>query len=358
MFRAWSNLPKHARVCPKYEELDVKILVTGAAGFIGANLSKMLIDQGHAVVGIDNFNDYYDVSLKRDRVSVLLDSPEFEMVEAAIETEGLLIDLFAAHQFDAVVHLAAQAGVRYSIEAPRTYLASNICGTFELLEAARKTPPKHMLLASTSSAYGANSEMPYCETQKADHQMSFYAATKKATESMAHSYAHLYGLPITMFRFFTVYGPWGRPDMAPFLFTDAILKDRPIKVFNHGDMKRDFTYVDDLNRALSLLITAGDKTQSLGSFDTLSPVAPFRVVNIGNNDPVQLLDFIQAIETATGKTAAKNFMDMQPGDVPATWADTTLLQALTGYKPQTNIQEGVNAFVEWYQSYYEHKTSQ
>lgn len=188
--------------------------------------------------------------------------------------------------------------------------------------------------------------------------MSFYAATKKATESMAHSYAHLYGLPITMFRFFTVYGPWGRPDMAPFLFTDAILKDRPIKVFNHGDMKRDFTYVDDLNRALSLLITAGDKTQSLGAFDTLSPVAPFRVVNIGNNDPVQLLDFIQAIETATGKTAAKNFMDMQPGDVPATWADTTLLQALTGYKPQTNIQEGVNAFVEWYKSYYEHTTSQ
>lgn len=256
------------------------------------------------------------------------------------------------------MHLAAQAGVRYSIEAPRTYLASNICGTFEILEAARKTPPKHMLLASTSSAYGANSEMPYCETQKADHQMSFYAATKKATESMAHSYAHLYGLPITMFRFFTVYGPWGRPDMAPFLFTDAILKDRPIKVFNHGDMKRDFTYVDDLNRALSLLITAGDKTQSLGAFDTLSPVAPFRVVNIGNNDPVQLLDFIQAIETATGKTAAKNFMDMQPGDVPATWADTTLLQALTGYKPQTNIQEGVNAFVEWYKSYYEHTTSQ
>lgn len=329
------------------------VFVTGVAGFIGANCAHQLIDQGHTVTGIDNLNDYYDVSLKAARLDRLNGRDGFRFIEGAIETEGLLIDLFAQEKFDAVIHLAAQAGVRYSIESPRTYLQSNINGTFELLEAARATPPKHMLLASTSSAYGANTDMPYQETQKADHQMSFYAATKKATESMAHSYAHLYDLPITMFRFFTVYGPWGRPDMAPFLFTDAIVNDRPIKVFNHGNMRRDFTYVDDLARALIMLIdTPPTDTPIEDAPDSLSPVAPFRVLNIGNNDPVELGDFIKAIETSLGKDAQKNFMDMQPGDVPATWADTSLLQSLTGYVPKTDIQTGVQAFVDWYQSYY------
>ena len=329
------------------------VFITGAAGFIGANCAQQLLDQGHQVTGIDNMNDYYDVSLKEARLARLTARDGFSFIEGSIETEGLLIDLFAEQKFDAVIHLAAQAGVRYSIESPRTYLQSNINGTFELLEAARATPPKHMLLASTSSAYGANTDMPYQETQKADHQMSFYAATKKATESMAHSYAHLYNLPITMFRFFTVYGPWGRPDMAPFLFTDAIVNDRPIKVFNHGNMRRDFTYVDDLARALIMLIdTPPTDTPVNEASDSLSPVAPFRVLNIGNNDPVELGDFIKAIETSLGKEATKNYMDMQPGDVPATWAETSLLQALTGYVPKTDIQSGVQAFVDWYQSYY------
>ncbi len=329
------------------------VFITGAAGFIGANCAQQLLDQGHQVTGIDNMNDYYDVSLKEARLARLTARDGFSFIEGSIETEGLLIDLFSEQKFDAVIHLAAQAGVRYSIESPRTYLQSNINGTFELLEAARATPPKHMLLASTSSAYGANTDMPYQETQKADHQMSFYAATKKATESMAHSYAHLYDLPITMFRFFTVYGPWGRPDMAPFLFTDAIVNDRPIKVFNHGNMRRDFTYVDDLARALIMLIdTPPTDTPVANIADSLSPVAPFRVLNIGNSDPVELGDFIKAIETSLGKEASKNFMDMQPGDVPATWAETSLLQALTGYVPKTDIQTGVQAFVDWYQSYY------
>lgn len=329
------------------------VFITGAAGFIGANCAQQLLDQGHQVTGIDNMNDYYDVSLKEARLARLTALDGFSFIEGSIETEGLLIDLFAEQKFDAVIHLAAQAGVRYSIESPRTYLQSNINGTFELLEAARATPPKHMLLASPSSAYGANTDMPYQETQKADHQMSFYAATKKATESMAHSYAHLYDLPITMFRFFTVYGPWGRPDMAPFLFTDAIVNDRPIKVFNHGNMRRDFTYVDDLARALIMLIdTPPTDTPVNEASDSLSPVAPFRVLNIGNNDPVELGDFIKAIETSLGKEASKNFMDMQPGDVPATWAETSLLQALTGYVPKTDIQTGVQAFVDWHQSYY------
>lgn len=264
----------------------------------------------------------------------------------------MLADLFATG-YNAVVHLAAQAGVRYSIENPRAYLEANLIGTFELLEAARVHPPKHMLLASTSSAYGANTDMPYHETQRADHQMSFYAATKKSNEAMAHSYAHLFNLPITMFRFFTVYGPWGRPDMALFKFTDAILNDRPIDVYNHGQMKRDFTYVDDLVRALSMLIDAAPVTgQPASENDSLSPVAPFRVLNIGNNAPVELGAFIRAIEHSCGKEAVKNMMPMQPGDVPATWADTTLLHALTQYKPSTTVEEGVDHFVRWYRAYY------
>ena len=262
--------------------------------------------------------------------------------------------LFKQERPDVVVHLAAQAGVRYSIENPRSYLESNIVGTFELLEAARAYPPAHMLLASTSSAYGANKVMPYEERVTADHQMSFYAATKKSTESMAHSYAHLYDLSITMFRFFTVYGPWGRPDMALFKFTKAILNDDPIDVYNYGDMKRDFTYIDDLVQAITLLIDAVPARDSEGHCpsDSLSPVAPFRIVNIGNSNSVQLTDFIEAIEAATGKQAKRNLMPMQAGDVPATWADASLLKELTGYSPKTTVTDGVKNFVDWYRDFY------
>lgn len=327
-----------------------RALVTGSAGFVGYHVCRRLLDDGFHVTGVDCLSDYYDVTLKQRRHDMLA-HPNFSPVIGRIETPGLLSDLCAQHRFDTVIHLAAQAGVRHSIEAPRTYVAANLQGTFELLEAARANPPVHMLLASTSSVYGANTSMPYVETQGADHQMSFYAATKKATEAMAHSYAHLFALPCTMFRFFTVYGPWGRPDMALFKFTRAILNGEPIDVYNNGDMLRDFTYVDDLVEAVCGLIDAVPGTVPVPG-DSLSPVAPFRVVNIGNGAPVRLLDFIQAIEVATGRTAQKNFMQMQPGDVPATWADTVLLQRLTGYAPRTTTAQGVAAFVQWYRDYY------
>ena len=329
-----------------------KTLVTGAAGFIGFHLCKRLLAEGHEVVGLDAVTDYYDTALKRARVA-LLEGERFSFVEGRVETGGLLLGLFEDHRFDYVYHLAAQAGVRHSIEKPREYLDSNITGTFELLEAARAYPPRHMLIASTSSAYGSNTEMPYLETMKTDHQMSFYAATKKATESMAHSYAHLYDLPTTMFRFFTVYGPWGRPDMALFKFTKAILEGAPIDVYNHGDMMRDFTFVDDLVAALHRLApVAPQRGAPAGPEDSLSPVAPWRVVNIGNGSPVKLGEFIEAIEAATGLPAKRNLLPMQPGDVPATWAGTTLLARLAGESQYTPVGEGVRRFVEWYRGYY------
>ena len=333
-------------------------IVTGAAGFIGFHISKRLLDEGWRVVGLDCMSDYYDVSLKERRESILLESSSYRSIHDKVESKNVLLDLFAVERPSIVVHLAAQAGVRYSIDNPRAYLESNIIGTFELLEAARAYPPSHMWLASTSSAYGANEEMPYKETVQADHQMSFYAATKKSTESMAHSYAHLFGLPITMFRFFTVYGPWGRPDMALFKFTKAILNGDPIDVYNNGDMSRDFTYVTDLIQGIMLLIraTPHDSSRLLDSAivaDSLSPVAPFRVVNIGNSKPETLKKFIEAIEKVVGVAAVKNFMPMQQGDVPATWADTSLLENLTGYKPQTKLLDGVTEFVSWYRDYYD-----
>ncbi len=331
-------------------------LVTGSAGFIGSYVCERLLRDGFRVIGIDAMTDYYEVSLKQSRLTTLLSSEHFTAIKEYVETPGLLMSVFEREKPEIVVHLAAQAGVRYSIEHPRSYLESNIVGTFELLEAARAYPPRHMLLASTSSAFGANTDMPYQETDKADHQMSFYAATKKATENMAHSYAHLFDLPVTMFRFFTVYGPRGRPDMALFKFTKAILEGRPIDVYNFGNMQRDFTYIEDLVEAIRLLIDAPPERPSVGALispgDSLSPVAPWRVVNIGNSQPVQLTDFIDAIEEAVGKKAKRNLMPMQAGDVPATWADASLLRSLTGYCPKTSVPEGVEKFVSWYISYY------
>ncbi|MEJ6390038.1 NAD-dependent epimerase/dehydratase family protein [Gymnodinialimonas ulvae] len=327
-------------------------LVTGSAGFIGYHLCQRLLDDGWHVIGLDAMIDYYEVSLKERRHAMLLQNAGFTAVTARIETPSILHDLMETHRPEAVVHLAAQAGVRYSIDNPESYVEANLIGTFRLLEAMRAFPPAHSLLASTSSAYGANTEMPYAETMRADHQMSFYAATKKANEAMAHSYAHLYDLPTTMFRFFTVYGPWGRPDMALFKFTKAILEDRPIDVYNHGEMSRDFTYVTDLVDGIVRLIAAVPGDDPVEG-DSLSPVAPFRVVNIGNSNSVRLLDFIEAIEAATGRKAEKNFMDMQPGDVPATWADASLLQHLTQYTPRTDVRDGVAAFVAWYRAYYD-----
>jgi UDP-glucuronate 4-epimerase len=330
-------------------------LVTGASGFIGSFVCERLLEDGWRVVGLDCMSDYYDVSMKEARESNLLQNENYRSIHDRVDTPNLLMTLFEQERPDTVIHLAAQAGVRHSIYNPRSYLESNIIGTFELLEAARAYPPRHMLLASTSSVYGANTVMPNQETIKADHQTSFYAATKKSTEAMAHSYAHLYGLPITMFRFFTVYGPWGRPDMALFKFTKAIMNGDPIDVYNFGDMHRDFTYVDDLVQAITLLINAVPENNAERQYlnDSLSPVAPFRVVNIGSGDSVQLTDFLEAIEAATGKRANRNLMPMQAGDVLATWADASLLQALTGYSPETSIQEGVTKFVEWYRDFYQ-----
>ena len=332
-------------------------LVTGSAGFIGYHISKKLLDEGWRVIGLDCMSDYYDVSLKQRRESMLLQSASYRSIHERVETANVLMDLFAEERPNVVIHLAAQAGVRYSIENPRSYLESNIVGTFELLEAARAFPPQHMLLASTSSVYGANAEMPYKEIDKADHQISFYASTKKSTENMAHSYAHLFGLPITMFRFFTVYGPWGRPDMAPFKFTQAIFNGDPIDIYNHGNMSRDFTYIDDLVTAMRLLVDAipgASDTfgQISNTIDSKSNVAPFRVVNIGNAEPAKLLDFVVAFERSIGIDAVKNLMPMQAGDVQVTWADTSLLEKLTGFKPNTDLRIGVQKYVSWYREYY------
>ncbi|SMY09235.1 NAD-dependent epimerase/dehydratase family protein [Flavimaricola marinus] len=330
-----------------------RVLVTGSAGFIGFHLARLLLAEGITVHGFDGMTDYYDVGLKRDRHALLAAQPGFSATEALLEADGAFDAAARAFAPDVIVHLAAQAGVRYSIENPRAYIDANIVGTFNVLEAARALNVDHLMIASTSSVYGANTQMPYAESHKADTQMSFYAATKKAGEAMGHAYAHIHKLPVTMFRFFTVYGPWGRPDMAPYKFTNAILNGDPIDVYNHGNMFRDFTYVEDLVRAIRLLMDAvpgGPETAVPG--DSLSPVAPYRVVNIGNSDKVRLTDFIAAIEAATGLQATRNLMDIQPGDVPATWADASLLQALTGYRPETDITDGMAAFVAWFRDYY------
>ena len=333
-----------------------RVFITGTAGFIGYHLANLLLDEGMQVHGLDGMTDYYDVSLKQRRHQMLLQKPGFTVTEAMLEDAAALDAAVDACAPDIIVHLAAQAGVRYSLEAPRAYIDANVVGTFNVMEAARRHEVRHLLMASTSSVYGAETDMPYRETQKVDTQMTIYAATKKACEAMGHSYAHLWNLPTTMFRFFTVYGPWGRPDMALYKFVDAILADRPIDIYNHGDMFRDFTYVSDLVRGIRLLMDAApvrpDSPEDITEGDSLSPVAPYRVVNIGNSQTVRLLDFVDAIEEALDKPAKRNLMEMQKGDVPATWADATLLQSLTGYRPQTDVRDGIAQFVAWFRDYY------
>lgn len=334
----------------------MRILVTGSAGFIGFHLSEALLQAGHRVVGYDGMTSYYDVALKKRRHQLLSQHEHFRREENMLEDYDRLRAIALEEKLDVIVHLAAQAGVRYSLENPRAYVDANLLGAFNVMEVARELEVKHLLMASTSSVYGANEKIPFAETDKADAPMTLYAATKKANEAMAHSYAHLHGIPTTMFRFFTVYGPWGRPDMAFFKFTKGVLEGTPIEVYNKGDMYRDFTYVTDLVRGIELLIDqppeAPDARSRAIEGDSLSPNAPHRVVNIGNGNKVRLVDFIEAIETACGRTAIKNFMPMQKGDVPATWADNSLLRTLTGYAPQTDVREGVQKFVDWYREYY------
>lgn len=334
-----------------------KVLVTGSAGFIGFHLSKLLLDEGFEVSGFDGMTDYYDVSLKRRRHQILLQSPNFTAYETRLEDFDALVEIFNTHKPDIVVHLAAQAGVRYSLENPRAYIESNVVGTFNVMELAREHEVEHLLMASTSSVYGANEDMPFTEVEKTAHPLTIYAATKSANEHMGHCYAHLHKIPTTMFRFFTVYGPWGRPDMALFKFVKNTLEGQPIDIYNNGDMSRDFTYVTDLVRGIRLLIDAKpvepESRDEIADGDSLSPGAPFRVVNIGNSAPVQLLDFVDEIERAVGKKAVRNYMPMQKGDVPSTFADASLLQTLTGYKPETTIEEGIRQFVAWYRDYYQ-----
>ncbi|AXI48544.1 UDP-glucuronate 5-epimerase [Sulfitobacter sp. SK012] len=333
-----------------------RVLITGTAGFIGFHLAKLLLAEGFRVHGFDGMTDYYDVRLKQRRHAMLLQSPNFSMTEGMLEDQALFDTMAGEFQPEIIVHLAGQAGVRYSLENPRAYLETNVIGTFNVMEAARRLEVEHLLMASTSSVYGANTEMPFHETDRTETQLTIYAATKKANESMGHAYAHLWNIPTTMFRFFTVYGTWGRPDLAYYKFVDAILDDRPIDIYNHGDMFRDFTYVDDLVRGIRLLIDVKPVRPEDGIVpegDSLSPVAPYRVVNIGNSEKVRLLDFVDAIEQSLGKKAQRNYMPMQLGDVYATWANADLLQKLTGYKPQTDLRDGIDKFVTWYREYYD-----
>ena len=333
----------------------MKYLVTGAAGFIGARVCERLCEAGVDVQGIDNLNDYYDVNLKRARLDRLAGYQHFAFKRIDLADRDAMAELFAKGGFDRVIHLGAQAGVRYSIENPYVYADSNLVGTLAVLEGCRQQGVKHLIFASSSSVYGLNKKMPFETADSVDHPVSFYAATKKANEMMAHSYAHLYGLPTTGLRFFTVYGPWGRPDMAPMLFADAITSGKPIKVFNQGDMSRDFTYVDDIVEGI---IRVADKVpqKRIGwSVEQGTPAtssAPYQIYNIGNGSPVRLLDFISELEIALGQKADKVMLPMQEGDVQATWADTEDLFNAVGYKPQVNIREGVKAFAAWFKDYY------
>lgn len=333
----------------------MRILVTGTAGFIGFHLARRLIAEGHEVAGVDGLTAYYDVALKRARHALLKTHDGFSEHVLMLEDQAALAQVCEAFKPEVIVHLAAQAGVRYSLENPGAYVDANLVGTFHVMEMARLHPVRHFLLASTSSAYGANDRMPFAETDRTDWPMTLYAATKKATELMSHSYSHLWKIPTTAFRFFTVYGPWGRPDMALFKFVDATVKGQPIDIYNNGDMVRDFTFIDDLVESIHRLIGAppqeGRPVQ--GVTDSLSPVAPWRVVNIGGGAPVKLLTYIEAMEAALGMKAQRNLLPMQPGDVPATEASADLLEALVGYRPSTPVEVGVKAFCDWYMAYRE-----
>jgi UDP-glucuronate 4-epimerase len=332
------------------------VLITGTAGFIGFHLARFLLAEGFRVVGYDGMTPYYDVGLKRARHQILLQSPAFTCEEGMLEDMPRLQALCEREQPEIIVHLAAQAGVRYSLENPRAYVEANLVGAFNVLECARMLGVGHLLMASTSSAYGANTEMPFTETQRTAHPLTLYAATKQANEAMAHSYAHLWKIPTTMFRFFTVYGPWGRPDMALFKFVRAALEGEPIEIYGQGRMARDFTYVTDLVRGIRLLIDTPPvepaSPEAILPGDSLSPVAPWRIVNIGNSTRMPLMDFVTEIERALGMEVRKIFLDLQKGDVPETWADCSLLQRLTGYRPETGLRDGVAAFVAWYRDFY------
>lgn len=333
----------------------MKVLVTGAAGFIGYHLSRRLLERGDEVVGLDNLNDYYDVRLKHDRLAQLDGANGFRFIKMDLADREGMEGLFAREKFDAVVNLAAQAGVRYSLINPQAYVDSNLVGFTNILEGCRHHKVKHLVYASSSSVYGANTRMPFSVHHNVDHPVSLYAASKKANELMAHTYSHLYGLPTTGLRFFTVYGPWGRPDMALFLFTKAILEDKPIDVFNYGKMKRDFTYIDDIIEGVVRVLdntAQPNPAWTSDSPDSATSYAPYKIYNIGNNQPVELLDFIKAIEGALGKEARKNLLPIQPGDVPATYADVDDLIRDVGFKPATPIEEGIQKFVNWYRDYY------
>jgi UDP-glucuronate 4-epimerase len=330
----------------------MRYLITGTAGFIGFHLARRLLGEGHFVVGFDGMTPYYDVRLKERRHAILALSNGFRPVLGRLEDRAALDHAAELAEPEVIVHLAAQAGVRYSLQNPQAYVDANLTGSWNVLELSRAVQPRHLLLASTSSVYGANEAVPFAETDRADEPMTLYAATKKSMELMAHSYAHLYGVPSTAFRFFTVYGPWGRPDMALFKFVEAILKGEPIDIYGEGRMSRDFTYVDDLVEGIVRLIDVVPSELNRVGGDTLSRQAPFRTVNIGGGQPVELMRFVETVEAALGRAAVHNLLPMQPGDVPRTFASPALLRALTGYTPSTPIETGVERFVEWYREYY------
>ncbi|WEK53638.1 MAG: NAD-dependent epimerase [Candidatus Cohnella colombiensis] len=333
----------------------MKLLVTGSAGFIGFYVATRWLAEGHEVIGFDSVNDYYDPQLKEDRLKLLMSNPNFKFVKGNLEDKEQMNELFVAHQPEVVVHLAAQAGVRYSLDNPQAYIDANVTGFLNILEACRNHRVNHLLYASSSSVYGSNTAMPFSTSQNISHPVSLYAATKRANELMAHTYSHLFQIPTTGLRFFTVYGPWGRPDMALFKFTSAIMNDKPISVFNHGQMRRDFTYIDDIVDGIIRLIPnvpQPDPQWSGHLPDPASSYAPYRIYNIGNNQPVNLMDFITQIEQAVGKKALINFEPLQPGDVPETYADIDPIREVAGFEPKTPITIGIPQFVEWYKSYY------
>ncbi|MDC0969254.1 GDP-mannose 4,6-dehydratase [Alphaproteobacteria bacterium] len=331
-------------------------MITGSAGFIGFHLAHTFLSKKWRVIGFDAMTNYYDVNLKKKRHSILEEYSNFIPYIGLLQDSKLLNEVYEYHKPTIIIHLAAQAGVRYSIENPISYVESNLIGTFNILELARKYKPDHLLIASTSSVYGSNKDYPLHENHKCDTPMSFYAATKKSNEAMAHSYSHLYNIPTTMFRFFTVYGPWGRPDMALFKFTKNILSGKPIDVYGKGNMQRDFTYIADLVKAIFLLTSKKpakvNTRKEIIKNDNISPVAPFRIINIGNSKPINLLDFIRELESILKKEGKKNYLNMQDGDIHKTHSNIDLLKALTGFEPKTNIHEGISQFVKWYKSYY------